>query len=164
MAVYLVVLWGSALVVRGAFAALITPDVVDVWRSTLVGSALCLAAAVVLWNRGLPLAAAVVIGPALLATVALVLSPQGDFGLLSLTLVPLGCSAAWAGNRLPTPRDRALVLWLFAASAVLGAAGTGFMAMAAAMTVLVCALLGPAPGRFAMGHHAVTVPDDISGL
>ena len=164
LAVYLVVLWGSSLVVRGAFAALISSDMVDVWRSTLVGSTLCVGAAAVLWNRRRRVAALLAVGPGLTAVVTLLLSPRGAFGLLCLGVVPFACAAASAANRLPTNRDRALVLWVFAASSVLGAVGTGFLALTASMTVVVCALLGPDPERFAVSSLHVAVPDDISGL
>ncbi len=104
------------------------------------------------------------IGPGLTAAVALVaFAPWGVRPALPV-MVPLACAAASAANRLPTNRDRALVLWLFAVSSVLGAVGTGLMALAASMVVVMCALLAPAPERFTISRHDVVVPDDISGL
>jgi hypothetical protein len=78
-------------------------------------------------------------------------------------MVPASCAAAGTAMGSRGERDRRLVVWLFAATAVLGAPGTGAFALAAAMFVVVCGLLGPDPLRFAT-PWIPAVPDDVAGL
>ena len=85
--------------------------------------------------------------PGMLAGVAItVVGPS--FAVLGLLGVPAACSAAAAGVRRRERWDRAAVVWTFAATAVLGAAGTGLVPLAASAAVVACVVLGPDPDRF----------------
>ena len=146
---YLTALWGASLVVRGGFVSLCPGCDVHALslRSIEIGLLLLMAAGAFLWSRDLHSAALIVTLPGMLAGVAItVVGPS--FAVLGLLGVPAACSAAAAGVRRRERWDRAAVVWTFAATAVLGAAGTGLVALAASAAVVVCVVLGPDPDRF----------------
>ena len=92
------------------------------------------------------------------------LRPRGALGLLCLGVVP---SRAQRPRRRIVCRRTGIEPWcsgLFAASSVLGAVGTGFMALTASDDRRGVRPPGPDPERFAVSSLHVAVPDDISGL
>lgn len=164
---FLIALWGFALVVRGAYASICPgcSDPAEVRRFVLVGSLLIGGTAVWLTIRGRRMPAALTAVPAVIATAAALFLPETAFAALALPTVPIACAAAGVCVIGQSDRDRSIVLWLFALSSVIGATGTGFLSLAASMTVVVSAILGPDPLRFATGSFdRFEVPDDISGL
>jgi hypothetical protein len=163
MAVFLVSLWGLAIVCRGAVASSTAPHEVDGPRIVFVGSVLLLVAAGYLWTHWFRRAAIVVAAPGLVAMAACLLTPGIPLAILALPAVPAACAAAGVAMGPRAETDRRLVLWLFAISAVLGAPGTGAFALMAALFVVVCGFLGPDAGRFAVPSISA-VPDDVSGL
>jgi hypothetical protein len=164
---FLVSLWGLALVVRGAYASLCPgcSSVPEVRRFVFVGSLLIVAVSVWLAIGGRRVPAAVAAVPAVVASVAAIFLPGTAFAALALPAVPIACSAAGVCVLARAERDRSIVIWVFALSAVLGAAGAGFVGFAAAMTVVVSAILGPDPLRLLLASpDRFDGPDDISGL
>ena len=59
--------------------------------------------------------------------------------------------------------DRAAVVWTFAATALLGSAGTGLVALAASAAVVACAVLGPDPDRFLIPPSPIPIADGPAG-
>ena len=146
---YLTALWGASLVVRGGFVSLCPGCDADALslRSIVIGLIMLMVVGAFLWSRDLRRAALMVTIPGMLAGVAItVVDPS--FAILGLLGVPAACSAAAAGVRRRERWDRAAVVWTFAATAVLGAAGTGLVALAASAAVVACVVLGPDPDRF----------------
>ena len=163
----LIAFWGFALVTRGAYASL-CPGCVgfgDSGAFVVVGLVLSMGAAAFLWSRSLRVAAALVVVPGLVAGLAMAIIPAGAFTLLSLLGMPTAVAASAAAlGGAQGRRDRHLVTWAFAISAIVGATGTGLLALAASMTVVVCSLLGPESDRFVLPWRSMRVPDDISGM
>jgi hypothetical protein len=149
------------LVVRGGFVALCPGcDVGDLSvRSIVIGLMLLMGVGALVWGRDLQGAALMVMLPAVVAGGAVALAGP-SFAILGLLGVPVACSAAAAGVRRRERWDRAAVVWTFAATATLGAAGTGLVALAASSTVVVCVLLGPDPNRFPIPPRPRAIADD----
>ena len=153
---FLVALWGASLVVRGAYASLCPGCQVgaSASRSIAVGLSLLVGAGAFLWSRELRSAALWVMAPGVVASVASI-SLGGAFSTLALPFVPVACAAAASGMRRSERWDRAAITWVFAVTALLGALGTGLLALTASLTVVVCVLLGPDPSRFLLRMPAV---------
>jgi hypothetical protein len=161
---YLTALWGASLVVRGGFVSLCPGCDVDALslRSIVIGLMLLMAVGAFLWSRDLRGAALMVTLPGMLAGVAAT-AVGPSFAVLGLLGVPAACSAAAAGMRRRERWDRAAVVWTFAATAVLGAAGTGLLALAASSTVVACVVLAPDPERFLIPPSAGPTANDPAG-
>jgi len=161
---YLAALWGASLVVRGGFVSLCPgcDGVALSIRSTVIGLALLIGVGAFLWSRDLRGAALMVTLPGMLAGLAMTLVGP-SFAVLGLLGVPVACSAAAAGVRRRERWDRAAVVWTFAATAVLGSAGTGLVALAASAAVVACVVLGPDPDRFLTPPSPRPITDDRAG-
>ena len=159
---YLAALWGASLVVRGGFVSLCpgcdTGDALSV-RSIVAGLVLLMGVGAFLWSRDQQGAALMVTLPGMLAGLAMTLVGPW-FAVLGLLGAPVACSAAAAGVRRCERWDRAAVVWTFAATAVLGSAGTGLVALAASAAVVVCVVLGPDPDRFLIPPTPNLIADD----
>ena len=114
-------------------------------RSIVIGLALLMGVGAFLWSRDLRGAALMVTLPGMLAGLAMTLVGP-SFAVLGLLGVPVACSAAAAGVRRRERWDLAAIVWTFVATAVLGSAGTGLVALAASAAVVACVVLGPDPG------------------
>ena len=161
---YLAALWGASLVVRGGFVSLCPGCDVDALsiRSVVIGLALLMGVGAFLWSRDLRGAALMVTLPGMLAGLAMTLVGP-SFAVLGLLGVPVACSAAAAGVRRRERWDRAAVVWTFAATALLGSAGTGLVALAASAAVVACVVLGPDPDRFLIPPSPSPIADDPAG-
>jgi hypothetical protein len=100
--------------------------------------------------------------PGMLAGLAMTLVGP-SFAVLGLLGVPIACSAAAAGVRRREGWDRAAVVWTFAATALLGSAGTGLVALAASAAVVACVVLGPDPDRFLIPPSPIPIADGPAG-
>lgn len=135
----------------------------DIKRFAFVGTLLLLGVGAWLWARWFRIAAFFLVLPGVLTILVGLVLPGSAFPFVGVFAVPAACSsAAIALERRDT--ERSMLIWVFMASAFLGAAGVGYLAMFASATVGVAALLGPDPEQFAARWTPAEIPDDISGI
>jgi hypothetical protein len=146
---FVLALWGSAVVVRGAVVAacpgchtpVAGPDLV------MTGTLLLAVSSILVWARGGRLMVAAIVAPGVATTIALVLVPQVPLHVMGLALVPSAIVASRSAIRMAGPRAIAGATWVFGLTALVAASATGLVSAAAAGVVVVCVLAMPgSPG------------------
>jgi hypothetical protein len=163
LACFVLALWGLAVVVRGAaMASCPGCESATTGRALVVTGTLLLAvSSIVVWTRGSRVAASVIAAPGLIVSVALVAVPGVPLHLLGLALVPWAIAAARGAVRDARPLEITAAIWVFGLTAVVGAAGTGLAAAAAAGGVVACALATPELLVLHLPSVPDVVPDDL---
>jgi hypothetical protein len=142
---FVLALWGSAVVVRGAVVAacpgchtpVAGPDLV------MTGTLLLAVSSILVWARGGRLMVAAIVAPGVATTIALVLVPQVPLHVMGLALVPSAIVASRSAIRTAGPRAIAGATWVFGLTALVAASATGLVSAAAAGVVVVCVLAMP---------------------
>jgi hypothetical protein len=146
---FVLALWGSAVVVRGAVVAacpgchtpVAGPDLV------MTGTLLLAVSSILVWARGGRLMVAAIVAPGVATTIALALVPQVPLHVMGIALVPWAIVASRSAIRMAGPRAIAGATWVFGLTALVAASATGLVSAAAAGVVVVCVLAMPgSPG------------------
>lgn len=164
LACFVLAMWGLAVIVHGAaLGACPGCESLQAGRALVITGTLLLACpSIVAWTRGVRLMASMIAAPGLVTSIALLGVPGVPLHLLGLVLAPWAIAAARGAVRNARPREIAAAVWFFGLTAVVGAAGTGPGAVAAAGVVVACALATPSTFVFHLPRVPDFVPDDLT--